>query len=166
MRGRARTANLFLLRRLPPWQANVGKRLAKAPRLYVRDSGLVHALLEIRDRDALLSHPVVGGSWEGFVIENLLTAAADRAQGFFYRTSSGAEIDLLLAWPDQRLWAVEIKRSLTPKPARGFHFACADVRPARRFVVYPGTERFPLGEDVEAIPLRALAQAIAGREEA
>lgn len=158
-------ASLFLLRRLPPWQSNVGKRLAKAPRLYVRDSGLVHALLDIRDRDALLSHPVVGGSWEGFVIESLLTAAGDRAQGFFYRTSSGAEIDLLLAWPDGSLWAVEIKRSLTPKPARGFHSACADVRPARRFVVYPGAERFPLGEGVEAIPLRALAEAIVGREE-
>lgn len=150
--------DLFLLRRLQPWHANIGKRLTKAPKLYVRDSGLTHALLGIEDKDTLLSHPVVGPSWEGFVVENLLTAAGNRAQGYFYRTAAGAEIDLLLVWPDQTLWAVEIKRSLAPKPERGFYIACADLNPARRFVVYPGNDRFPLPQGIEAIPLRLLAQ--------
>jgi len=150
--------NLFLLRRLRPWHANVGKRLTKASKLYVRDSGLTHALLGIEDKETLLSHPVIGLSWEGFVIENLLTAAGNRLEGYFYRTASGAEIDLLLVWPDQSLWAVEIKRSLAPKPERGFYIACEDLKPARRFVVYPGNERFPLGQGIEAVPLRTLAE--------
>ncbi|MGO8693378.1 MAG: ATP-binding protein [Rectinemataceae bacterium] len=149
--------NLFLLRRLSPWHGNVGKRLTKTPKVYLRDSGLMHALLGIEEKDILLSHPAVGSSWEGFVVENLLTSAHDRAEGFFYRTAGGAEIDLLLLWPDQRLWAIEIKRSLRPRPERGFYAACVDLQPARRFVVYPGTESFPLGEGIEAVSLRTLA---------
>jgi predicted AAA+ superfamily ATPase len=105
----------------------------------------------------LLAHPVVGQSWEGFVIENLLAAAVDQAQGYFYRASGGAEVDLLLAWPNGSLWAVEIKRSLSPKIERGFHAACADLAPVRKFVVYPGQERYPLAADIEAIPLGQLA---------
>lgn len=155
--------DLLLLRRLPPWHANLGKRLVRSPKVYLRDSGLVHALLAVRDREALLSHPIVGASWEGFVIENLLNVAASAGiQGYFYRTSGGAEIDLLLAHPDGRLWAVEIKRSLAPRPERGFHSACADLAPERCFLVYPGTETYPVGEGIEAIPLRALAQRLAG----
>lgn len=155
--------DLLLLRRLPPWHANLGKRLVRSPKVYLRDSGLVHALLAVRDREALLSHPIVGASWEGFVIENLLNVAASAGiQGYFYRTSGGAEIDLLLAHPDGRLWAVEIKRSLAPRPERGFHSGCADLAPERCFLVYPGTETYPVGEGIEAIPLRALAQRLAG----
>lgn len=155
--------DLLLVRRLPPWHANLGKRLVRSPKVYLRDSGLVHALLAVRDREALLSHPIVGASWEGFVIENLLSVAASAGiQGYFYRTSGGAEIDLLLAHPDGRLWAVEIKRSLAPRPERGFHSACADLAPERCFLVYPGTETYPVGEGIEAIPLRALAQRLAG----
>ena len=150
--------DLLLVRRLPPWHVNAGKRLVKSPKVYVRDSGLVHALLGLSDLGALLSHPVVGASWEGFVIENLLAAAPEGVSGHFYRTGGGAEIDLLLAWPDGRLWAVEVKRSLAPKVGRGFHAACADLRPGRRVVVHPGEAAFPLAEGLEALPLRALAE--------
>jgi predicted AAA+ superfamily ATPase len=149
--------DLLLVRRLLPWQANLGKRLVKSPKIYVRDSGLVHALLSIRDMETLLAHPVVGQSWEGFAIENLLNCAGSHAQGYFYRTGGGAEIDLLMVWSDGALWAVEVKRSLNPKPERGFHVACADLAPQRRFVVYPGTERYRISEEIEAIPLRDLA---------
>ena len=148
--------DLLLLRLLPPWHANLGKRLVKAPKVYVRDSGLVHALLDVRDKEALLSHPVVGGSWEGFCIEQLLSCAPQRVQGFFYRTSAGAEIDLLLQWPGGELWAIEIKRSLAPKLERGFHVACADLGPARKIVVYPGADSFPMAPDVQALPLAQL----------
>ncbi len=146
---------LLLVRRLPPWHANAGKRLVKSPKVYVRDSGLVHALLDIENVDALLSHMVVGASWEGFVIENLLAHAAPHAQGFFYRTSAGAEIDLLLHWPDGTLWAIEVKRSLAPKLERGFHIACEDLKPQRKLVIYPGNEAIPLAADITALPLPA-----------
>jgi hypothetical protein len=149
--------DLLLVRRLLPWHANLGKRLVKTPKVYVRDSGLVHALLNIPDKETLLSHPVVGQSWECFVIENLLACAPEQVQGYYYRTSGGAEIDLLLLWPDGRLWAIEIKRSLSPKLERGFHSACTDLNPAKKFVVYPGVERYRMAADIEAIPLPMLA---------
>ena len=152
--------DLLLLRRLPPWHANVGKRLVKSPKVYVRDSGLVHALLDIETTDQLLSHPVVGASWEGHVIENLLACAPPGSQGHFYRTSGGAEIDLVLVLPGGALWAIEIKRSLSPKVERGFHAACADLLPARKCVVYPGAERFPLAENIEVLPLGVLCEAL------
>ncbi len=149
--------DLLLVRRLPPWRTNVGKRLVKSPKVYVRDSGLVHSLLGISDREALLSHPVAGASWEGFVVENLLAVSPDGVDGYFYRSSGGAEIDLVLNFPEGRLWAIEIKRSLAPQVERGFHSACKDLDPARRFVVYPGDETYPLGDDIQAISLPSLA---------
>jgi predicted AAA+ superfamily ATPase len=149
--------DLFLARRLAPSHANVGKRLAKGPRLYLRDSGLVHALLGIGDLEALLAHPVVGASWEGMVIENLLACAPEDTAAHYYRSSGGAEADLLLVLPGGERWAVEVKRSLRPRPERGFHAACEDLEPARRFVVYPGSERYPVSEKVEAIALPDLA---------
>jgi len=149
--------DLMLVRRLQPWHANIGKRLVKSPKVYVRDSGLVHALLAIPDKESLLAHPVAGQSWECFVIENLLAAGMGQVQGFFYRTGGGAEIDLLLSWQDGTLWAIEVKRSLSPKLERGFYAACADLTPAKKFVVYPGVERYRLAPDIEAIPLATLA---------
>ena len=151
-------ADLLLVRRLEPWSANVGKRLVRSPKVYVRDSGIVHALLGIGDLEALLSHPVAGPSWEGFAIENLLAAAPPGARASFYRTSAGAEIDLVLELGPGRLWAIEIKRNLAPKPERGFHHASADLRVQRRFIVYPGEERFSAGAGVEAIGLPGLMQ--------
>ncbi|NTV88733.1 MAG: ATP-binding protein, partial [Burkholderiaceae bacterium] len=153
--------DLLIVRRLPAWHANIGKRLVKSPKVYVRDSGLAHALLAIPDKETLLAHPVVGQSWECFVIENLLVNAGDKAHGYFYRTSGGAEIDLLLAWPDGSLWAVEIKRSLSPKVERGFHASCEDLTPVRKFVVYPGLERYRIAPDIEAISLMELAAMVA-----
>lgn len=155
--------DLLLVRRLTPWHANLGKRLVKSPKIYVRDSGLVHALLDIETKEAVLSHPVVGASWEGLCIENLLTCAPANVQGYFYRTSSGAEIDLLLHWPNNDLWAIEIKRSLTPKVERGFHSACEDLQPTRKLVIYPGDEPFPLGHGVQAMPLAMLCHELASR---
>jgi predicted AAA+ superfamily ATPase len=152
--------DLLLVRRLEPWHRNVGKRLVKAPKVYVRDSGLVHALLGLPGLDAVLSHPVVGGSWEGMVVESLIAAAPDGTEANFYRTATGAEIDLVLTPPGGEPWAIEIKRGSAPKLGRGFHLACEDIRPERRFVVYNGTERFPMGQETEAIGLGALAAAL------
>jgi predicted AAA+ superfamily ATPase len=149
--------DLLLVRRLAPWHANVGKRLVRSPKVYVRDSGIVHALLAIGDRDALLSHPVVGMSWEGFVIENLIASARASVTPYFYRTRRGAEIDLLLVWPGGDKWAIEVKRSLNPRPERGFHHACEDVQPQERFVIYPGDDEYHVAPDITALPLAALA---------
>ena len=156
--------DLLLVRRLPPWHANIGKRLVKSPKVYVRDSGLVHALLDIGSKEALLSHPIIGASWEGFVIENLVGCAPATVQAYFYRTSGGAEIDLLLVWPGGELWAIEIKRSLTPKVERGFYAACDDLKPTRKLVVYAGQESFPLGHGVRAVPLATLCREIVEQE--
>lgn len=152
--------DLLLVRRLPPFHANIGKRLIKSPKVYVRDSGIVHALLGIQDLNGLAGHPVVGASWEGHVIENLLSLAPPRTSASFYRTAAGAEIDLLLTFSGGRSWAIEIKRSLAPRIEKGFQLACEDVDPARRLVVYPGTQRFPLQHDVEAMPLQDLGRAL------
>lgn len=157
---------LLLVRRLPPWHANLGKRLVKSPKVYVRDSGLVHGLLDIGSMDGLLSHMVVGASWEGFVIENLLSCAPPSTQAYFYRSSGGAEVDLLLVLPGGELWAIEIKRSLSPKLERGFHAACEDLQPACKWVVYPGSEPFPLAADVWATPLGELCARLAERTRA
>ena len=148
--------DLLLVRRLAPWHRNEGKRLVKSPKMYVRDSGLVHALLRLGSLDDVLGHPVAGGSWEGFVIESLLASAPDGAEASFYRSSAGAEIDLILTLPNRDIWAVEVKRGIAPKLERGFHHACENVQPTKRFVVYSGTERFPMSGDVEAISLPEL----------
>jgi predicted AAA+ superfamily ATPase len=155
---RGRRVDLLLVRRLEPLQANVGKRLVKSPRLFVRDSGLVHALLGIGDTDALLGHPVAGRSWEGFVIENLLRVAPARALPSFYRTAAGAEVDLVLDLPGGQRWAVEVKLGQSPKLDRGFHHARADLEPTRSVIVHSGEDRYPLAEGVEAIGLSELAR--------
>jgi hypothetical protein len=140
-------AVLLLVRRLQPLHANIGKRLVKSPKVYVRDSGLVHALLGIGDYNELAGHPVIGASWEGFVIENLLSVVPDRSSASFYRTSAGAEIDLVLDLPGRAgRWAIEIKRALSAKPGKGFYQACEDIQPDKSFVVYAGTERYPVSE--------------------
>ncbi len=154
--------DLLLVRRLPPFHANVGKRLVKSPKVYVRDSGIVHTLLGLDNRDAVLGHPVAGGSWEGFVLENLLSAAPDRVNATFYRTSAGAEIDLILEMPGGKLWAVEVKRGLAPKLEKGFHQAREDLKPERCFVVSSGTERYPKANGIEVIGLPELTSLVAG----
>lgn len=150
--------DLLLVRRLEPFHINIQKRLVKSPKTYVRDSGLVHALLGIPNHNALAGHPVVGMSWEGFVIENLIAAAPEGTRTNFYRTAAGAEIDLIIELSDGARWAIEIKRGLSPKLERGFHQARLDLEPARSFVIYPGKDRYPIAEDVEAISLFEMAQ--------
>lgn len=155
--------DLLLVRRLPPWSKNAGKRLVRSPKVYVRDSGLVHALLGLRDLDAVLGHPVTGGSWEGFVIENLLAAAPSGTSACFYRTAVGAEIDLVLDLPPKERWAIEIKRSSAPVLSKGFYLGCGDIKATRRMVVHAGEETFGLGDGVEAVSLPGALAALRGR---
>ncbi len=150
--------DLLLLRRLPPLHTNIKKRLVKAPRVYVRDSGIIHALLGIADFNQLSGHPVYGTSWEGFAIENLLSVAPTGTKASFYRTSAGAEIDLILEFPRGETWAIEIKSGLSIKLEKGFYNAVEDVKPDRSFVVYAGLDRYPVTEDTDAISLAELAQ--------
>lgn len=153
--------DLLLVRRLPPVHANVGKRLVKSPKVYVRDSGLVHALLGLESAEALAGHPVVGASWEGFVVETLVQCAPPGTHAGFYRTAAGAEIDLVLDLPGLAgRWAVEIKRGLAVGLSKAFHNARRDLQPDRCFVVHAGQDRFPLTEGVEAISLSDLAGAL------
>ena len=153
--------DLLLVRRLPAFHVNVGKRLVKSPKVYLRDSGLVHALLGLKGVEDVLSHPVAGQSWEGWVIENLLARAGFLVRPYFYRTSTGAEIDLVLEMPGGKLWCIEIKRGLAPKLDRGFHQAREDLQPERSFVVYSGSERYAMSPDIEAIGILDLMQEIA-----
>lgn len=153
-------SDMLLVRKLPPFHLNVRKRLMKSPKVYIRDSGILHALLEIESLRELTRHPVRGRSWEGFVIENLLSALTARKRPHFYRTAAGAEIDLVIPVGHNKVWAVEIKRSSAPKLTRGFHSACGDLSPERSFVVYAGEDRYPMGENVEAIPLSGMMSEI------
>jgi hypothetical protein len=153
--------DLLLIRRLRPFHSNAGKRLVKSPKVFVRDCGVVHALLGIADYNALSGHPVGGASWEGFVIENLIAAAPDRTIPSFYRTAAGAEIDFLLEIPGQGLWALEIKRSRSAKPEKGFHLACEDLKPQHRFLVNSGSERYPVAPGLDVIGLVEMAGILA-----
>lgn len=155
--------DLLPVRRLQPWSKNAGKRLVRSPKVYVRDSGLVHALLGLRDLDAVLGHPVTGGSWEGFVIENLLAAAPSGTSACFYRTAVGAEIDLVLDLPPKERWAIEIKRSSAPVLSKGFYLGCGDIKATRRMVVHAGEDTFGLGDGVEAVSLPGALAALRGR---
>lgn len=150
--------DLMLVRRVPAWHRNAGKRLVKAPKVHVRDSGITHALLGIQNKEQLLGHPVAGPSWESFVMESLIALAPRGTEANFYRTAAGAEIDLVLTLPGGKLWAVEIKRNSAPKVEKGFHIACDDLKPDKRFVVYPGNDRFPLDANTEVIGLAALGK--------
>ena len=149
--------DLLLVRRLQPLHANVGKRLVRSPKTYLRDPGLVHTLLRLDTTEDVLGHPIVGGSWEGHVIENLLRVAPSRSEASFYRTSAGAEVDLVIDLPGSKRWAIEIKRGTAASVSRGFHTALGDIEPDQAFVVHSGNERYPKRHGVEAIGLRELA---------
>lgn len=152
--------DLLLVRRLKPWTFNAGKRLVRSPKIYIRDSGLAHALLNIRDQNELLGHPVVGGSWEGFVIENIISVLPSGVQTFYYGTPGGAEIDLILEFSGMEKWAIEIKRSSAPSLSKGFHVACEEIKPVRRYVVYSGKDTFTMETGVIALPLIVLMEEI------
>lgn len=152
--------DLLLVRRLEPWHGNVKKRLVKSPRTYVRDSGLLHTLLKIPGDEALLGNPILGKSWEGFVIENILAILPMNVHPFFYRTAAGAEIDLLLEFSPNEYWAIEIKASRTPSVRRGFHNACDDLPIKHKFVIYPGEDAFSLGNNITVLSLPELMTTI------
>jgi len=153
--------DLLLVRRLRPWSGNLGKRLVRTPKTYVRDSGLLHALLEIEGRNDVLGHPVAGASWEGFVIENLLAVTRDATVPYFYRTEDGAEIDLVLERGGRVEVAVEIKRSTAPEVSKGFRLACATLRPKTSFVVHGGSDEWPMKDGVIATSLSGLMRRLA-----
>lgn len=142
--------DLMLVRRLPAWHGNVGKRLIRAPKVYVRDSGLVHALLGLSNLDAVLGHPVAGSSWEGFVVDQLINAAS-QAEASFYRTSNGAEVDLVLTFRNQETWTIEIKRSSAPTVSRGFYQAASDLGAARKLLVAPVAQTYPVRDGIEVV---------------
>jgi len=159
--------DLLLVRRLQPWAVNAKKRLVKTPKVYVRDCGLVHALLGIRDLEELLGHPVAGASWEGLLIENILDALPASAKASFYRTAAGAEIDLVVEWNERERWAIEIKRSLgNPSPSIGFYNGCADIEATRQIVLYPGKEKYMLNAKTEVMPLETLIRTELGKSAA
>ena len=152
--------DLLLFRRLKPLHNNIGKRLVKTPKIYIRDSGLLHALLGIKDYNELAGHPVVGESWEGFVIENILSVAPLGTKASFYRTSAGAEIDLVLEMPAGNIWAIEIKSGIRAKPSKGFYNAIEDIGSDRNFIVYAGKDTYSIAENIEVIPLPNIMQLI------
>ncbi|MDD2920049.1 ATP-binding protein [Rhodoferax sp.] len=143
--------DLMLVRRLPPWSGNAGKRLVRAPKVYVRDSGLTHALLGLPTLEAVLSHPVAGQSWEAHVLEQLI-AAAPQAQATFYRTSHGAECDLVLTAPSGQTWVCEIKRSSAPTVSRGFYEAARDVGASKKLLIAPVPNCYPAKDGIEVMP--------------
>ena len=145
--------DLLLARRLHPWYENVKKRLVKSPRFYIRDSGILHRLLGIVDYDALLSNPVLGKSWEGFVIDNVLSVLPNHVESYYYRTSSGAEIDLVLKLSSRELWAIGIKHGRVPQIKAGFHQAAEDIQATQKLIVYGGSDEFPVKKDTTVISL-------------
>jgi hypothetical protein len=153
--------DLLLIRRLRPYAVNTSKRLVKSPKLYIRDSGLLHALLRLKTTDDLLGHPVAGASFEGLALETLVAMRPDGAQAAFYRTQAGAEIDLVIELGPGRLIAIEIKMSSAPSVSRGFHAGVADLNPFEKWVVYPGSESFPLKEGIMAMGIAEAARRLA-----
>ncbi|MEP6794475.1 MAG: ATP-binding protein [Saprospiraceae bacterium] len=152
--------DLMLVRRLSPWSQNLNKRLLRSPKIYIRDSGITHALLQIQNYNALLGHPVQGGSWEGFVIENISSVLPYHVRMYYYRSQAGAEIDLILEFSPTEKWAIEIKRSSVPSIGKGFYIAADDIKATRRYVVYAGKDKFSLGKGVMAISLREMMEAV------
>lgn len=148
--------DLLLVRRLEPWHNNVKKRLVKSPRFYIKDSGILHRLLGIANYDLLISNPVLGKSFEGMVIENILSVTPNTIESYFYRSSAGAEIDLVLKISSKELWAIEIKNSTAPKVSKGFYQACKDIKATHRYVVYPGDDQFPIQNNITVISLSKL----------
>ena len=150
--------DLLLVRRLEPWHTNVKKRLVKSPRYYVRDSGILHRLLGINSYDELLSNPVLGKSWEGFAIENILSVLPGRAGIYFYRTAAGAEVDLVIKMSSSEIWAIEIKHGVAPKIGKHYSQTCDDVGATHKYILYGGDDEFPVGDDVKIISLSGLME--------
>jgi predicted AAA+ superfamily ATPase len=145
--------DFYMVRQIQPWAGNTKKRLIKSPKIYIRDTGILHKLLNISDFGGLLGYPVIGASWEGFVVENIIVGLSNKWQYSYYRTTTQTEIDLVLEGPNNQIWSIEIKRSSAPTLSKGFYAACEDIGATHKFIVYSGTERFPMSENTEAIGL-------------
>jgi uncharacterized protein len=144
----------LLVKRLDPYYVNLGKRLTKSPKVYLADSGLLHALLNVESKLDLLAHPVAGASWEGFVLQQLDAVLPVNWEVSFWRTTAGAEIDLLILRNNEPFIAIECKVNATnPRPSRGYYQACDDLNIENRWVIYPGEKRLPLPYDTEVISL-------------
>jgi predicted AAA+ superfamily ATPase len=152
--------DFFMVRQLQPWSGNTKKRLVKSPKVYIRDSGILHRLLNISDHETLLGHPVLGTSWEGFVLESIISSLSSKWQYSYYRTSSQAEIDLILEGPKREVIAIEVKRSSSPKVTKGFHLASEDIKATKKFVIYSGQDRFQLKDDTKVISLNTFLSEI------
>lgn len=152
--------DFYMVRKLQPWSGNVKKRLVKSPKIFIRDSGILHALMNVHDMNSLLAHPKMGSSWEGFVIENILNLIDSRWTYSYYRTSTQVEIDLVLHTPDSEIWAIEIKRKSAPKLGRSFFEACKDMKATHKWLIYAGNERYPLQNDVEVIGLTGFLEEV------
>ena len=152
--------DLLLVRQLQPWSSNLNKRLVRSPKIYIRDSGIVHALLNLRLFNDLLGHPVSGGSWEGFVIENIMSVLPHPISPYFYRSQAGAEVDLILEISSKEKWAIEIKRGMVPSVGKGFHIASQDIGSTKKFVVYAGRDTFPMRQDTRAISLQQMMEEV------
>ncbi len=145
--------DFYMLRQIQPWSGNSKKRLVKAPKIYLRDSGLAHRFLNISDFESLLGHPAIGASWEAFILENILNQLSNKWRYSYYRTSAQAEVDLVLEGPKNEVWAIEIKRSSAPKVSKGFHYACTDIKATQKFIIYPGEDNFPIAHHIEVMSL-------------
>jgi predicted AAA+ superfamily ATPase len=146
----------FMVRQLQPWHANIRKRQVKSPKLYIHDSGLLHQLLGIRSEHDLLTHPKIGASWEGYVVEEVLSVVQPD-EAWFWATHQGAEIDLILK-KDGRMLGIECKRTDAPRMTPSIRSALEDLQLDKIVIVYPGDKRFELHNRVEAIPLKDLAR--------
>jgi hypothetical protein len=151
----------FVLRQLPPWFENLGKRQYKAPKVYVRDTGLLHSLLGIRSREELQGHPKLGASWEGFAVEQVLSVAG-AAEAFYWGTHAGAELDLVLFRGGQR-YGVEFKHADAPVMTKSLHIALEDLKLEAAWIVYPGHETYPVHEKVRVCPLAQLLDELVTR---
>lgn len=145
-------ADTFMVRVLPPYHINLGKRLVKSPKVYLRDTGLLHALLGIGTYDELLSHPIVGSSWEGMALEHIIRQAAPSAQPYFFRTAAGAELDLVME-NGQKLAGYEMKFGVSPRISKGYHHAVADLQLGQGTIIYSGTEHYQLSSDARVMGL-------------
>jgi uncharacterized protein len=151
----------FLVRRLPPWFENVGKRVVKSPKIYPRDSGLLHALLGLRTGVELRSHPRFGASWEGFALEYAVRLLNAEREAYFWATHGGAELDLFVIRGGKR-YGFEFQFADAPSTSKSMRVASADLNLQQLFIVYPGTRAFSLDGQIEAVPLTGLAQRLAG----
>jgi predicted AAA+ superfamily ATPase len=145
--------DFYMVRQIQPWSGNLKKRLVKSPKIYIRDSGILHHLLRLSNFQDLLTNPLLGASWEGFVLENIINQLDNRWEYTYYRTATQVEIDLVLKTPDNEIWAIEIKRASAPKLSRGFYEACIDINATHKFIVNSQDDQYPFNSDVEVIGL-------------